>query len=356
MVMTLLVLASGLLLSSPTPASAQGDTFTVTPDTSLTNLFASYGNTKSGWVGGDGTRSVPLPDGRTAWFFNDTQIRTIKPNGRASAITLVHNSAVIQSAQGALVQTLFTKGTNRRQAYVNLSPYQASRWIWPASTLVSNGTLYVMYSEERGRRTFHQKWAGSYVATFALPSLQMTGIYPITSKTINWTQDLLAGADGFTYIYGMGGTHTYVARTPSSAPLNDQSQWTYFDGSGWSSQQTSATSVSNSLDSEFSITAVGSQYVLITKVPDDLYEGDIDAYVASSPTGPFVNGEPIYQTPGQSGRFKIYAYNAHAQPGLTTTSGNQTTLVVSYDIDSLGIVGQPTAYRPRFLYVTVNAG
>jgi hypothetical protein len=354
MVMMLLVMVSGFLLSSTAPAVGQGDTFTVTPDNALTNLFASYGNTKSGWVGGDGTRAVALPDGRTVWFFNDTQIRTVKPSGRASAITLVHNSAVIQNAQGALVQTLFSTGTNRRRAYVNLSPYQSSRWIWPASTLVSNGTLYVMYSEERGRRTFHQKWSGGYVATFALPSLEMTGMYPIAAKTINWTQDLLADADGFTYIYGMGGGETYVARTPSSSPLNDQSQWSYFDGTGWSSQQSAATSISGSLDSEFSVTAVGSQYVLISKVPNSLYEGDIDAYVASSPTGPFVNGEPIYQTPGQSGRFKIYAYNAHVQPELTTTQGDQSTLVVSYDIDSLGIVGQPTAYRPRFLFVTVN--
>ncbi len=350
-----MVTVSGLLLSMQPQAAGQGVTFAVTPDTTLTNLFAAYGGTKSGWAGGDGTRSFALPDGRTAWFFNDTQIRTTKANGKVSPITLVHNSVVIQNAEGALVQTLFSKGTNRRLAYINPAPYTGNAWLWPASGVVSNGTLYVMFSEERGRRIFHQRWTGSsFVATFALPSLQMTGMYPISAGTINWTNYVLAGADGFTYIYGMNGSQIYVARVPSSAPLTDQSQWTYFDGSAWSAQQSAAVSIGSGANTEFSVSAVGSHYILISMGNSQLFKGEIDAYIASSPTGPFTNGQQIYQTPLTAGRFKIYTYNAHVQPGLTVTSGSTTTLVMSYDIDSTGIVGQPVAYRPRFLYVTVN--
>ena len=48
------------------------------PDQAYDDFFQRAG---PGWTGGDGTYSVGLPDGRTAWSFGDTFLGTIAPDG-----------------------------------------------------------------------------------------------------------------------------------------------------------------------------------------------------------------------------------------------------------------------------------
>ena len=46
------------------------------PDRFYNDLFTRR---NGGWTGGDGTRSVALPDGRILWLFGDTFLGTIRP-------------------------------------------------------------------------------------------------------------------------------------------------------------------------------------------------------------------------------------------------------------------------------------
>jgi len=47
------------------------------PDEAFGQLFVRFGD---GWTGGDGTSSVPLPDGRTLWMFGDTFLGQVNPD------------------------------------------------------------------------------------------------------------------------------------------------------------------------------------------------------------------------------------------------------------------------------------
>ncbi|MGM7445967.1 hypothetical protein ACPW7O_31915, partial [Streptomyces tunisiensis] len=62
------------------------------PEPRLTSAFARYGDDDArtdDWTGGDGTHSVPLPDGRLLWLFSDTFLgrvhRPPNPAGEAYA-------------------------------------------------------------------------------------------------------------------------------------------------------------------------------------------------------------------------------------------------------------------------------
>src|SRR6516164_7650671 len=91
-----LVLAAALVASAPT--IAQADPPPPTPADTLTTLFGSYSDTGGRWAGGDGTVSVPLPDGRVAWFFSDTFVGPVNADHSLPAGTpMVRNSLVVQN-------------------------------------------------------------------------------------------------------------------------------------------------------------------------------------------------------------------------------------------------------------------
>src|SRR5579863_7874315 len=74
---------------------AQAHVTRVQADTSLDDLFATYGDSGQGWTGGDGGASVPLPDGRIFWAFSDTWAGQVLPNHlRPSNLPLLSNVAV----------------------------------------------------------------------------------------------------------------------------------------------------------------------------------------------------------------------------------------------------------------------
>src|ERR1700681_4914431 len=72
-----------LVVGPPGTSCNKGATVSVSPDTTLDNLFQNYSNSGTGtsWTGGDGTESVALPDGRELWFFDDSLLGTVT-NGR----------------------------------------------------------------------------------------------------------------------------------------------------------------------------------------------------------------------------------------------------------------------------------
>ena len=66
----------------PPAAAAAGDTaVAASSDLAWDNEFQDYGDTSGGWSGGDGAQSVKLPDGDSAWFFGDTYLGNISPDG-----------------------------------------------------------------------------------------------------------------------------------------------------------------------------------------------------------------------------------------------------------------------------------
>src|SRR5690606_27792230 len=56
-----------------------------------------------GWIGGDSTYSVQLPQDRTLWLFSDSLIGTVDDGGNPEpGMTMVHNALVVEDGSGQL--------------------------------------------------------------------------------------------------------------------------------------------------------------------------------------------------------------------------------------------------------------
>ena len=193
---------------------------------------------------------------------------------------------------------------------------------------------------------------GNSLATFALPSLRLQRLQPLPPSDTDWSEGVLRDG-GYTYIYGNAAPNTYAARVEGD---NLSAPWSYYDGSGWTSDAAAAEPISSvGTLSHFSVSKVGSLYVFITK--SFLTTNVITAAFGCNPVGPFGPPQPIYATP-EASEFPsvdgVVTYGAFAHPEL---SKSPNTLVVSYDVN-VSSANDDSAldaslYRPRFLDVTI---
>jgi fibronectin type 3 domain-containing protein len=331
--------------------------------TSLSSMFDNYGNAGTGadWTGGDGTNSIALPNGETAWFFSDTFLGTVNSDGsRPTNTPLIHNSIVLQS--GSTLSTITGGTASSPQAVVD--PAGSKGWWWNGDGIVNGNTLQVFYGnyESDGSSALSFAYLGSGIATFSLPSMTLTSFTQLdTGSQINWGTALVNGNDGYTYIYGTessGNTkYLHIARAPagellssSGSPTADWQYWTNNPGTngGWSSSEGDSARVLTGVDTGFSVKYLNGQFVLVTMDSDIVFSSNIFAYFASSPTGPFTHQTLLYSAPEASSSEIVY--DARLHPEQNCGSG----YVVSYNVNSLtsgGDYSNVANYRPRFIEV-----
>lgn len=328
---------------------------TAVPDSALDNLFQSYGNLGRGstWTGGDGTESVPLPDGRELWFFGDSFLSKItnghwtQPGG-----ALLHNTMVVER-NGVLTRTLHGGPKDAPVAYVNPDPQDPADYgFWPGSMVVRGNVLQVIGLDVKFTGNGTYSVLGNSIATLALPRLTFLGLQTLPATPTDWSDGVLRDG-GYTYLFGSAQPNTYVARvrgTDLTVP------WSYYDGSGWTSDPAAAVPIENiGTVSHFSVSKVGSTYVFIAK--SSWLTNEITVSIGCSPMGPFGPAEPIYATPEASAypaSYDVVTYGAFAHPELSTLPN---TLVVSYDVGAVdpitGSLMDASLDRPRFLDVTI---
>ena len=328
---------------------------TATPDTTLDNLFQSYGNAGKGatWTGGDGPESVALA-GRELWFFSDSYLGTIN-NGQwiRPQTHFIHNAMVIER-RGVLTRTLHKRRRGVPVAFLNPVPQDpAGHGFWPGSMVVSGTTLQVIGLDMQFSGNGVFSVLGNAVATFALPSLNLIGLQALPASATVWAGGVLTDG-GYSYLYGSAQNNTYAARVVGT---NLTAPWSYYDGSGWTPNAAAAVPIETiGTASHFSVSKVGDLYMFISKTSWETNE--ITAAFGCSPVGPFGPPQPLYATP-EGAQYPpgdgVVTYGAFAHPEL---SKSPNTLVVSYDVKAVGPTSgtstDASIYRPRFLDVTVS--
>lgn len=325
------------------------------PDDSLTDLFNAYSDSGVGWTGADSTYSVRLPDGRVVWIFSDTFLGPVNADGsRPSDTPFINNSFVVQD--GTRLSTVHG-GTDGSPAAL-VAPTEG--WYWAGAGNYSGGTLNVTYNQfvSTGSGAFDFAWKSTALARFDPSDLTLIDVTALPSAVSNLEGASWLLADGgYTYIYrveDLGDTkYLHVARV-SGGDL--RGSWQFWTGSGWSSDQTASARVMPGVSNEYSVTPLGTGYVLVTQDTTETLSPHIVAYFATSPTGPFTGKTALYTTPetgaaGSYGDANIYTYNPHVHPELSTAD----TLVVSYNVnsfDSSELYADVSIYRPRFIQVS----
>lgn len=330
-----------------------------TEDARLNTLFTTYGNDNSrldDWTGADGTYSVRLPGGKELWIFSDTFLGQVNPDGSRPPVVeeggttvFLNNSFAVE--RGGRLSTIHD-GTPAEPEPV-MPPRDGNHWYWAGDATVAGGIVEVTYQEyERfGPGAWDWRWHRNVVARFAPGRLdQPISVRDLPSgHGVSWASAILRDG-GYTYVYGVedlgSPKYMHIARVRGHSLLGT---WEFRTADGtWSRNEADSARIMSGVANEYSVTRVGSGYVLITHDTTEALSPNIVAYSACSPAGPFTGKQHVYTTPETGGN--IFTYNAHAHADVAGTG-----LVVSYNVNSFVNTDNyrdVSIYRPRFLDVT----
>jgi hypothetical protein len=293
------------------------------------------------WVAGDGAYPVPLPGGRVAWLFGDSQVR--RADGTDA---IVHNTIVVQHGRGRL-RTL-AGGTTAQPADL-IPPVQPGTWLWPASGFVEHGRLLV-FAEEFIRPAIggdgFQATDRRYLVPFQLPDLVPGTPRAVYAGPVAWGHAVLASG-AWVYVYGNlqrdGWTNlTYLARFRLG---HSGGYWQFWNGRRFAPEFLTAAPLQGpggkALVAKLASViptpsptraGAGGGFAALTIDP---FATTIDLRVAPRPQGPWSARRTLYAVP------EPHPYLPHAR---TDASG---TVRLAYSVaDS----------RPRYLTVNWGAG
>jgi hypothetical protein len=328
------------------------------PATDYDAAFDRYGNTSGLWSGADSTYSAALPGDRELWSFSDTLIGNVNPDGSRPADTPFVNNSFVVTHQGAF-RTVINGTADAPQSVA--APADPNAWYWSGDPTVSGNYLEVPYMQfhRTGTGSFDFAWQKNVLARFDSSTLQLVDVTDLPSASgVEWgSYNERDGA--FTYVYGVedlgADKYLHIARVRGS---DLRGQWQYFTGTGWSDNEADSARVLDGVSNEYSVTRMGTGYVLITQDTTELFSTHVVAYFSCSPTGPFAGKTTVYTTPetgaaGSYGNPNVFTYNPHAHPEVS--SGNK--LLISYNVNSFDIndvFADVSIYRPRFVVATFS--
>lgn len=338
-----ILIISLLILASRTLIFAQAFI-----DESFNNLLRTE---NGGWVAGDATYSISLPNGNTLWLFGDSFIGKVNADSSLVPGTkMIRNCAVLQEGN-----KLFSKynGTFENPSEFLQTNTPDSTWFWPEHGLVENDTLKIFMSEfgtTEGNPGWNFEFRSTCLAFFTYPELEFITYVKSPYYDINgvmYGDQILVDGD-YTYIYGRKEEYgnipyPHIARTLNGNLLGD---WQFFSGVAWLDNPTDTRRMTNdAVSQQFGVVKIQDKYVLITQ---EIWLGSkIYSFTSSQPEGPWKNQKTLYSTPRP---FEdMITYNSFPHPQFNIDN----TLLISYNTNGnfADLFTNIELYRPRFIRV-----
>ena len=368
--------------------------FAVEPADEWTNLFHRH----SGWAGSDGIYSIPFNgvetqgtagDTKTLLVFGDTFVGEVDEQTRErseSTVMLNNTLAVLDGAEPRrdAVRFVWREDGNGEplSAIVPTTPKALSRrdtYYWLQDGTSCSGTFHcfplIIGHDPNGPEGFEFAVHGvthvSAPLTADGPDLarqrqEDTPLYFKSSKghTTYFGAAIMpntneAGApnpDGYVYVYGLqhDGVHRPVVARAPEAELANIGQWTYWNGSGWTSRKEECAPIAPEVSCEYSVSpmrggALDGKYVVACQL-GGTSGNHLALYDGSSPVGPFERCTRLYYCPESEEGLGIYTYNAKGHPHLSPTG----ELLVTYNVNTTSMeanMARGDIYRPRFVRV-----
>ncbi|MCW4602888.1 DUF4185 domain-containing protein [Janibacter indicus] len=299
-----------------------------------------------GWIAGDSTYSVELPDGRTVWLFSDSFIGQVTTDGTpVPGMAMVHNALVAEDEDGRLS----TRTSEGPESYF-ADPDERS-YYWVQDAAVQGDELVVFLSRTRQVGSEGFEWSHNAIARVSLPDLEVVAIDDPGpgADDVAWGAGVLTTST-YTYVYGIEDLeetkHLHLARVPAGS-LTDRSTWEYRTADGWTDDVTRSARLSDGVANELSVSPYRDGYLMISSDTSAPFSPKINAWTACSPEGPWTDRQTIYETP-ESGRGQHFTYNAHGHPEISP----EGRLLISYNVNTFDfdeLTQDPTLYRPKFI-------
>jgi type IX secretion system substrate protein len=321
-----------------------------TPDSAFNSLFRTD---NGGWVAGDATYSIDLPDGRTLWLFGDSFIGTVNEDSSlAPGAKMIRNCAVVQ--EGSSLSALY-KGTFDNPDDFVITTNPDSTWYWPEHGIVENDTLKIIFSEfgtTTGAPGWNFEYRDAWVLLFTFPDIGFIDQMKLPYYEQNGVMygDRVMPDGGYTYVYGRKEEDPeYHIPDAHIARYSDDIQsgnWEFYDGNNWlPDPQSSSKIMDHPVSQQFGVFAHLDMYVLITQ---EIWFGKkIYSLVANNPEGPWSNLKTLYETPHPFP--DMFTYNAYPHPQFNENN----ELLISYNSngDFWTIFDNIELYRPKFIRV-----
>lgn len=286
---------------------------TVTADLGTWKLFGRP-PASGGWVAGDGSYPVLLPDRRVAWLFGDSLVH--RADGSRQ---MVHNAIVVQDRSGR-IRTL-TGGTAAAPTDL-IPPVRPDTWLWAASGFVDGARLMV-FAEEFTHAGDGQRFQATnrrHLVPFQLPGLERGAPLPVYEGPVAWGHAVLVSG-GWVYVYGNlerdGWTNlTHLARFRPGAAAG---YWRFWNGHGFVPDLLAAAPVERQgggdlvakLASVVPWPRAGGGGGGFAAFSIDPFGTTIDLRVAPEPQGPWSAGHALYTIPERHS----YLPRAHVTAG-----------------------------------------
>lgn len=320
------------------------------PDTSFNQLIRVQ---NGGWVAGDATFSLHLPDDRTLWLFGDSFIGTANEDSSlAPGAKMIRNCAIVQ--QEETMFALYNGSFSEPEDFVSTN-YPDSTWYWPEHGIVENDTLKIIFSEfgkTDGTPGWNFEYRNAWLIYLSYPGLEYINQIKLPYFEENGVMygDRLLEHEGYIYIFGRKPVSPdynipmpHIARVPVGNLL---SQWEFYDGNNWTTNATSSKKISDQpVSQQYGVFKHQDKFVMVTQ---EIWLGThIYSMVANQPNGPWSNLEVIYITPLP---FEdMFTYNAYPHPQFNENN----ELLVSYNSNGnfFEIFNNVELYRPNFFRI-----
>lgn len=247
------------------------------------------------WQGGDGAKTVVLPDGRTVWLFGDSIVGNVNPDGSLppTGWKLVRGTALIQ--EGACIDPLVTDA-NPGEAATLIPQPSFEEFYWPDSGFVDASGTSLWVIAKKVVINPAAPWGfdieGQVAARFSLPDLTYQSLVPMPDPPYQgdggWTLPYVE--DGWVHLYADKGFDHYVARFPASdTGWADGQGWEYWTGASAPAPAWS-TNTADMRTMAFNSAAIGIMNVVKTPTGYAIvsqFQNEITAWKGSTPTGPW---------------------------------------------------------------------
>ena len=326
---------------------------------------------------GDGMYSIYLGNEKSLFLMGDSYTGRVYNGKRVSGNHMYRNSySVFNHETRSSYPMCNEKGANTSAAVPDGVTDESQKWYWPGHGFVADNKLYIfqfLMFKGAGPEGWNFHYEKTHILQYDLPNLNLipersseipfSATVPQTPSSekpeIHFGAAALNDIDntGYLYIYAQVDiendidpvTEAYVARTTLN---NLFTQWEYYNGSTWVTDESSAKGMSGlssvPISSQFNVFRLNGKYVLIAQ-NKTFNDGEIYTFTSDSPWGPWGHKKLIYKVP-DLGNNNWYSYNAMAHPQFEKSG----MILITFNVNTSDFSEQSSnveSYRPRFVWI-----
>ncbi|HVM40607.1 MAG TPA: hypothetical protein VM618_07515 [Acidimicrobiia bacterium] len=276
-----------------------------------------------GWLAGDLTNSVDLPDGRRLWMFGDTFFGSLDTTGAmAPGWRMDRNSALVEG--DGCVDLAPRHG---RQGWITAP--DAGHHLWPGDGWAHDRDVTVFLHDlaTTGGGPLSFRPAGMQIATLTLPDLRLASLVPspYDDPDRTWGSSVVeSGSWTYLFAWTHGGPGTYVARTTA----DDVAQrWQFWTGGQWEwdALDDAVPVIEYGRFNNVAVSALPDGRLLAVAKDHEMLGSDVLAWVADRPEGPWTALGTVAPAPSDGG----WTYMASVHNG-----GPTGTPVLAYNVNT----------------------